>query len=90
MAQNEANIHAIQHGRIVGKFVEKRGRDGRLFINVRISRPFEGNNGPSETNLYSCEDMLYLIQLGQDAYNWMYARQRAESIVEISDESELD
>lgn len=90
MAQNEAKIHTIQHGRIVGRFVEKRGRDGRLFINVRISRPFEGNNGPSETNLYSREDMLYLIQLGQDCYDWMYARERADSIVESIDESELD
>lgn len=90
MTQNEVVIHTIQHGRILGRLVEKWGRDGRLRINVRISRPFEGNNGPSASNLYSNEDLLYLKQLAQDAYNWIHANDRADSIVEISEESELD
>ena len=90
MAQNEARIHTIPHGRVVGKIVEKKAHDGRVFLNVRISRPFKGENGTAESNLYSGDDLLNLIQVAQDAYSWLHANGRIASRVEIDDEPELD
>ena len=90
MALNEATIHTIQHGRVVGRIIEKKTQDGRVFLNVRISRPFQGENGAADSNLYRNDDLLFLIQVAEEAYSWLHANGRNVAKVVISDESELD
>ncbi len=90
MAQNEVVLHTIEHGGVVGKIVEKKAQDGRVFPNVRIFRPYHGDNGPGTTNLYRKVELLYLLQVVQEAYSWIHANGRTASNVVITDESELD
>ncbi len=73
MEKEKDAVATFDRGRVHGEVLEKE-TDGRVWFNVKITRPYSDGEGNKEAFTFSRDDLPHVMKVCDLAYDWIWTQ----------------